>query len=140
MLAGVPPGKAVAGWMGKSSRAGRMTGPRVVRTAQEVLWRDMSEKAWTKWVVSTAADFGWERYHPTLSVYSPRGWPDEALCRPPRLILAELKTMTGRVSPDQKKWLALLEQCPGVEVYLWRPCHQDEVIRVLAPEGRTIHY
>ena len=51
--------------------------------------------------------------------------------RPPRLVLAELKTEKGKVSPAQVAWLERLEQCAGVEVYLWRPSHRDEIERVL---------
>jgi hypothetical protein len=122
----------------RSEATGRRRRP--VLSAQEILWRSMTEKQWEKWVVGTAHDFGWERYHPWLSIHSPRGWPDEALCRPPRLVLAELKTMAGKLGPAQERWQELLKQCPGVEVYVWRPCDQEQVARVLAPEGRTIHF
>lgn len=113
--------------------------PRTVPGSREVLWKAMTEKQWTAWVAQTAAGFGWRRAHTWTSIRSPRGWPDEQLCRPPRLVIAELKTMTGKVSPAQQEWLDDLKACPGIECYLWRPCDEDDVIRILAPEGRTIH-
>jgi hypothetical protein len=44
--------------------------------------------------------------------------------------MAELKTQTGRVSPEQQQWLALLDAA-GVETHLWRPSDLDEVLAVL---------
>jgi hypothetical protein len=32
---------------------------------------------------------------------------------------------------SQDRWLALLGQCPGVEVYVWRPSDLDEIAEVL---------
>lgn len=91
----------------------------------------ITEKAFMKQVVDLAKLFGWASYHPWLSVHSARGWPDLALCRPPRLILAELKSEKGKTTPDQDQWLSLLSQCPGVEVYLWRPGDLDDISGVL---------
>lgn len=112
---------------------------RVVRTAQEILWWSMNEKAWTASVVKTAVEFGWERYHPWTSIHSPAGFPDEVLVRPPRLVFAELKSMAGTVSAKQQKWIGLLAQIPGVEMYVWRPCDQEQVDRVLAPDNWRWH-
>ncbi len=75
--------------------------------------------------------YRWRVYHPWLSIRSERGWPDLALCRPPRLILAELKSERGKATPPQEEWLALLAACPGVEVYLWRPSDFDTITSVL---------
>jgi hypothetical protein len=60
-----------------------------------------------------------------------RGWPDVLLVRPPRIVVAELKVGGGRVSDDQRVWLEQLEQCPGVEVFTWRPKDLDVIARVL---------
>ena len=91
----------------------------------------MTEKQWMAQVVDLADVFGWAHYHPWLSIHSPAGWPDLALVRPPRLILAELKTEKGKVSAHQEHWLGLLRQCPGIEVCVWRPSDFDEVRAVL---------
>ena len=60
------------------------------------------------------------------------GWPDLVLCRPPRLIIAELKAEHGRVAPLQQRWLDALGACNGVEVCVWRPADWDRVVEVLA--------
>ena len=91
----------------------------------------ISEKQFMGMVVDLAKILGWESYHPWLSIYSARGWPDLAMVRPPRLILAELKTEKGTPSPAQSHWLGLLGECPGVETFLWKPSDFDEIARVL---------
>jgi hypothetical protein len=75
--------------------------------------------------------FGWTRYHTFLSVRSAPGFPDLVLVRPPRLIFAELKSETGKVTDAQQAWLALLEACPGCEVYTWRPADLPAIAELL---------
>jgi hypothetical protein len=65
------------------------------------------------------------------------GLPDLILCRPPRLVFAELKSARGRVSPQQQAWLNALSQCAGVEVYLWRPDDWQTIVHTLAPDPPT---
>lgn len=89
----------------------------------------ISEKEWMGQVIDLAQTFGWKHYHPWLSIHSAKGWPDLALCRE-RLILVELKTAKGKVSPSQQDWLGALSTA-GVEVYVWRPADLDDVVRVL---------
>jgi hypothetical protein len=90
----------------------------------------MTEREWQREVVALAKHMGWRHYHTHDSRRSEPGWPDLALVRD-RLVLAELKTETGRVSAAQERWLSLLSSA-GVETYLWRPSDRDEVIRVLS--------
>jgi hypothetical protein len=91
----------------------------------------ISEKEFMRQVSDLARIFGWRVYHPWLSIHSERGWPDVAICKPPRLILAELKTERGKTTPHQDEWLAMLAACPGVETYLWRPSDLDGIARCL---------
>jgi hypothetical protein len=60
------------------------------------------------------------------------GFPDLVLCRPPRLIVAELKSERGRLRPEQREWLDLLAAVPSVEVFEWRPADWRDIERVLA--------
>ena len=92
---------------------------------------DLTEKQWLHQVTDLAKLYRWRTYHPWLSIHSARGWPDLALVRPPRLVLAELKTDRGKTTPSQDEWLELLGACPGVEVYLWRPADFNDVVRML---------
>ena len=91
----------------------------------------VSEKDLERLVADAARTFGWMRYHTKFSVKSAAGWPDEALVRADRLIIAELKAVDNPPSPPQTAWLYALAAVPGIEVYLWRPTDIDEIAEVL---------
>lgn len=95
----------------------------------------MKERQWQAIVMQTARALGWRVYHTHDSRGSVPGYPDLTLVRE-RIVFAELKTDTGRVSPAQKEWLAALEAA-GVECYLWRPRDRQEVDAVLSRQGRA---
>jgi hypothetical protein len=59
------------------------------------------------------------------------GFPDLILLKPGRLIVAELKSPKGRVSPDQKEWHTLLASV-GITVHVWKPDDIDEIIVLLS--------
>lgn len=61
-----------------------------------------------------------------------RGWPDLLMWRPGRMIAAELKSETGRTTPEQRDVLASLEAA-GVECHVWRPSLWPEIVRILQP-------
>lgn len=92
-------------------------------------------------VVELARIFGWETMHvrPTLggrrhgwtTSTTLKGWPDLTLIRPPRLIFAELKSATGRLTPEQQSVMDLLSRCVGVETYVWRPGDLDGIAQIL---------
>jgi hypothetical protein len=104
-----------------------MTGPRVVPLPAE------SERSFQGWVLDYARLMGWEVFHPWLSIHSTSGWPDLTLCRPPRLVMAELKSERGKPTEDQARWLERLARC-NTEVYLWRPSDRDRITIVLGPD------
>lgn len=78
-----------------------------------------------------AARRGWIFYHPWKSYHSAAGFPDCTLIRPPRVIFAELKSMKGKMRPDQEIYKENLMACEGVEYYLWDPSHWSEIMEVL---------
>jgi len=49
-----------------------------------------------------------------------KGFPDLVLVRPGQLLVAELKTERGKLSPEQREWLAAFEAA-GVPAYCWTP-------------------
>ena len=64
-----------------------------------------------------------------------KGWPDLTLFRPGRFLMVELKTDTGRLSPDQRRTIADL-QAAGIEVHVWRPRDWEIIQSTLArPKG-----
>lgn len=61
-----------------------------------------------------------------------KGFPDLVLVRPPRIIFAELKSDTGKLSVEQKVWLDALGACTfSTAVHVWRPKDFDDIIRTL---------
>ncbi len=93
--------------------------------------RKITEADFLRQVRNLARIFGWATYHPFLSKWSEKGWPDLTLIRPPRIVLAELKAEKGRVSEEQRRWLGMLGACPGVETFLWRPSDLERVAEIL---------
>lgn len=92
----------------------------------------ITEKYLRQQVIDAAHIFGWKSYFTWNSVHSPRGMPDLILCKPPRVIFAELKTEKGQVSPSQKEWIDLLAECGGnVECYLLRPADVEKFVEIL---------
>ena len=62
----------------------------------------------------------WRAYHTHDSRRSEWGFPDLCAVRGHRLLFAELKSTTGRLSPMQAQWITDLEGTDA-EVYVWRP-------------------
>ena len=96
------------------------------------------EKAFMAAVIKLAKHYGYEVYHTHNSRKSDPGFPDLVLCRPRsatspgRLIFAELKSSTGKLTMDQYRWLSVLKHSlPDVEVYCWRPGDLRQLIEVL---------
>jgi hypothetical protein len=96
----------------------------------------LTEKQFQQRIVDFAKLTGWLVYHPFDSRRSTPGWPDLALVRSGRLVFAELKSDRGRVSAEQRRWLAALSSVPGLEVFVWRPSDWPAVQRVLARGAR----
>lgn len=88
-----------------------------------------TEKAWQAVVLDLARALGWRAYHTHDSRRSAAGFPDLVLVRD-RVIFAELKTATGRLSADQQVWLHELEHA-GADVHIWRPSDYDAVVATL---------
>jgi len=86
----------------------------------------LSEKAWQDQVIQLAQMYGWRVYHPFDSRRSVPGYPDLTLVNK-TLVMAELKTDRGRLSPEQREWLEALDAA-GVETHVWRPRDVDAVV------------
>ena len=54
------------------------------------------------------------------------GWPGACLWRPGQLLLVELKTDRGRLSPAQREVIGSLQDA-GVDVRVWRPSDWPEI-------------
>jgi hypothetical protein len=88
----------------------------------------LTEKAFAGQVIQYARLMGWLVVHHWISVRSEPGFPDLCMVRGGRLVVAELKSLTGRLSPAQEQWLGALGAVPCCEVYVWRPTDEDWAI------------
>lgn len=90
----------------------------------------LTEKAFQQQVVELARALGYRCYHTYFSIRSERGWPDLALFKEGRFLLAELKTDKGKLTDKQVEMLADLSRA-GVETHVWRPRDWDALVEVL---------
>jgi len=100
------------------------------------------EKEFQRAVIEYARMMGWRVHHtlPAITqsgrwitpVQGDVGFPDLVLCRPPRVIFAELKRVGGKVSVAQREWLDALQACNGVECYVWYPDDWEQILSVLS--------
>ena len=91
----------------------------------------ITEKQFESQIKDLAKIYGWKLYHPFLSKWSERGYPDITLLRDRRLIFAELKSEKGKLTQAQAQWLWLLRKVPGIEVRIWRPRMLEKIARML---------
>jgi hypothetical protein len=91
----------------------------------------VTERQFLRQVIDLARVSRWKTYHTQLSKWSEAGWPDLALLRRPRLVLAELKSDKGKLTLAQQEWVDELAACGGFEVYVWRPADLEEIARIL---------
>ncbi|HYW86615.1 MAG TPA: hypothetical protein VFB50_02515, partial [Chloroflexota bacterium] len=92
---------------------------------------DEPERHFMQRVRQLARVCGWVDWHTLDSTGTRAGEPDLRLVRPPRVIFAELKSQHGRLRLEQSAAVALLEQCPGVETFVWRPSDWQQIVAVL---------
>jgi hypothetical protein len=100
----------------------------------------MSEADLQANVVELVGRLGGMTYHTHDSRRSAAGFPDLVIVFPRTgwLGFAELKSATGKVSPDQRRWLHALLDTPA-EVHLWRPANwPDPIVDVLTLAAREV--
>jgi hypothetical protein len=83
----------------------------------------MAERELQAQIVELATMLGFLAYHTYDSRRSVPGFPDLVLLHPRSgaLIVAELKTDTGKVTPDQDRWLRAFALRGSA--FVWRPAH-----------------
>ena len=82
-------------------------------------------------VRTLAKRHGWLCYHTRDSRGSEEGFPDLVLVNPERVIFAELKAPSGKLTERQAVWLEMLRHTGRVEVYLWRPGDWSTIVTCL---------
>jgi hypothetical protein len=81
---------------------------------------EMAERELQDAVMALGRYLGYRCYHTHDSRRSEPGFPDLVLARPGRVVVAELKRETGRLTDDQQDWLERLGGA-GIECHIWRP-------------------
>ena len=102
----------------------------------------ISETAFSTQVESLLSLYNWKWMHIKPSIMQSgswassmnpegKGWLDYIAIRRGRVVLFELKDDYGKMTPEQEEWFNLWKECPGVELYLYRPKHIEDVIECL---------
>lgn len=71
-------------------------------------------------------------YHTPVAADA-KGWPDLCMIRDERMVVAELKSETGRLSPEQADWIAKFSYLDAstVRTFVWQPHEWDDIVEVL---------
>ena len=93
---------------------------------------EILEKDFSAQIYELARMLGWRRFHTFNSKRSPRGFPDEVLCRE-RVVFVEVKRERTKTTFEQREWLRALRDA-GAEVYLIRPRNLQDLAAVLGPK------
>jgi hypothetical protein len=94
-----------------------------------------TEEDFLQAVRALARMLGWKLYHTRDSRRSDPDFPDLVMCRPPRLVIAELKVGTRQPTEGQLAWLLTLADCPPCEAYAWWPKDWPEIEACLKRRG-----
>lgn len=98
----------------------------------------LSEDRWQAQVIAVINRLGWWCYHPKLSRWSARGWPDLSVLGQ-RAMWLELKSDSGQLTPEQVAVIERMERC-GLEVHVLRPWHGlERVVELLASGANRQH-
>ncbi len=82
-------------------------------------------------IVDLARRLGWLVYHTHDSRRSQAGFPDLFMVRGEHALAAELKSATGRLSPEQTEWIARLRMA-GIDAHVWRPADKAKIVEILS--------
>ena len=89
----------------------------------------MTEAQFQQQIIAMARLLGWRVYHTHDSRRSEPGFPDLTLVRD-RIVFLEVKTETGRLSPEQADWIAAINAAGGAALVV-RPSMWDEIVHAL---------
>jgi len=97
----------------------------------------LSERAFQVAVIEFARLHSWLVYSiPDSRRATAAGFPDIFAVRDGRALAWELKTMRGRLRPDQRAWLDALGAVPGIDAAVRRPGDWDAIEAALKGERR----
>jgi len=108
----------------------------------------MLERDFQNAVVELARLGGWLVHHTRTVQIAGGGWsspcldkgfPDLTLVKRERLLFAELKTETGRLTLEQIRWLEALRDT-GADARVWRPSQWNEIVETLTPTRSNVRH
>ncbi len=108
------------------SRTGRLRSGVTINAINE----QMTEAQFQRMVIAAAKQLGYRVYHTWVSIKSEPGWPDLAMWRGKRFLLAELKGPKGKLTAAQEQTIKELREA-GLEVYVWYPKDYDTALNIL---------
>lgn len=101
----------------------------------------ITEKEFLRTITELATLTGWQYYHPLPAAsrlgkwatwqMGSVGFPDLTLVRGERLIFAELKVRSNKLTEEQKTWLEKLKAAKQVETHVWRPSDWNDIVEIL---------
>lgn len=99
-----------------------------VEDFRRIAARDMRERVLQQAVRDLCRTYGHLHYHTHRSERSEGGFPDSVIVARDRLLFAELKTETGRITLEQARWIEALSRsacqacgAPAAAVRIYRP-------------------
>ncbi len=97
----------------------------------------ITEKQFQEQVIDIARMTGWLVHHDRgdyrKCIGGDIGFPDLVLARNGVVIFAELKNRLGRLTGEQRAWIAALGvEASRVTAYIWRPHDLDDIARILS--------
>lgn len=103
---------------------------RPARNTAQLLYEGMSEADLQESVRKAALSLGWRFYHPWDTRNSEEGWPDCFVLRGSRVMVIELKTEKGEVTPAQREYLTAFVDA-HIEAWVVRPSDMDWLLEKL---------
>lgn len=105
----------------------------------------MTEAEFQQKVIDVARMYGWKVFHARPARFADgrvathftgdAGFPDLVLAHVKRgIVFAELKSETGRTSPEQLEWIETMRA--HMEAYVWRPADWPQILRRLTRHDR----
>ena len=93
----------------------------------------ISEEAFFEQIRELAQRTHWKLYHTYDSRRSYGGFFDVVAGKAGHpLVLAELKTEKGKLTPDQMEWQEIVRQSTGLQQYLWRPAQLQAIADIMS--------
>lgn len=101
------------------------------------VYDDITEKQWQAQIDGLLKLQGYKAYHVYDSRRTEPGFPDVIALNPKTgdILVAELKTERGVLTPKQIAWLEWFDMC-GITAHVWRPSDIDKVIAHVATKVR----